>query len=627
MPADNTAIKSLVSAIKKYRESYAAGNPTISDAEYDRLEAKLAKLDPGNKTLQKVGSKAKGKVLHDPPMLSSDKVYTVKEVIEWAGDEIIVYGLKIDGLSVEIEYKKGVYDSASTRGNGEYGEDVTAAAANMKGVPRELSEKINAKVRGEAFMNVSDFEKVNAAEGGKYDSPRNLAVGTLRSKDPSLVKDRKLYFMAWDALLPGKEMHFTGKLHWMRLNHFKTADFSTIKPSEIESTFDNLSNNRNTYDLEMDGLVFKYNDAATRQRVGSTAHHPRWMIALKFPSRGGTTTLKSITWQVGRTGKITPVAEIEPIALSGATFNRVTLHNAKFVIDKKLAPGDSLDIVRSGDVIPKVTGVKNNSTKRPVIPKFCPVCESATSFDGTFLNCTGKSCGETKLQELLHFVDTVKIEGLGEVTARALWDSGAVKSAAGLYSLEKRYLVEQFGKNGEKIYENIQGALKLRLDIFLAALGIKALGKTVSKEIAKEATSLADLTPAFALKVLGNGKIGTDVSEAFAKKPWIPFVKAGVTFVKPAKTAGPAKSSKGSSLAGKSVYITGSVEGMKKEDLEAFAESKGLVWKKMSKSLDILVLANKFGAEKLKFAEETNKTAAKKILVMKWEDFVKEVGK
>ncbi|MGD2072423.1 MAG: hypothetical protein PVG65_02925, partial [Candidatus Thorarchaeota archaeon] len=339
MTDSDEKIAELERRILLHKRAYYDGEPLISDAEYDALEDELRELNPENPVLFMIGTPEGGKVQHDPPMLSCQKASDVADVAKWADSMQLYAGYKIDGLSLSLIYDDGKLIQAATRGNGQSGDDVTISVMKIGAIPKTIPEKKRINVRGELYMRLSEFERINnqVPDDEKYSSPRNLAVGTLKQKDPAFLEQRQLDFRPFDVL--GLDSSLTTEQTSAILGDwgFEPADFKLInKPdsNSIVKFFKEIEAKRESeLDFEIDGIVFKYNDPVDRANAGQTEHHPKWQIALKFQSRGDTTKVLGITWQVGRTGILTPVAELEPVELAGATIQRATLHNADFLLD------------------------------------------------------------------------------------------------------------------------------------------------------------------------------------------------------------------------------------------------------------------------------------------------------
>jgi DNA ligase (NAD+) len=353
-----TEITFLANKILYHKRKYYDGEPEISDEAYDKLEDKLRQLDPNHPVLFIVGSPEGGKVTHTIPMLSCQKAVDIDDVLKWSKGEELSVDYKIDGLSLSIEYSEGKLIQAATRGNGTTGDDTTVVAMKIDSIPKTIPIQERVFVRGEIFILLSEFERINSEEQENYSSPRNLAVGTIKQKDLSLLDRRKIEFFAFELIGFGDDEDFKKKMQVMAAWGFQTTSVGFIeKPTKesISEIFEKVQQERESLDFEIDGLVLKYDKAQARNSAGLTSHHPKWMIALKFESKGKITSINDITWQVGRTGVVTPVAELEPVEVAGAVIRRATLHNREFIETLNVASGDHVMVVRSGDVIPKIT--------------------------------------------------------------------------------------------------------------------------------------------------------------------------------------------------------------------------------------------------------------------------------
>nr|MDO8087399.1 NAD-dependent DNA ligase LigA [Candidatus Sigynarchaeum springense] len=624
--------RELAKRIVEAKRAYYEGKPIMSDAEYDRLEQQLREVDPKNPVLEFVGTDVTGDVPHDPPMLSAEKLASIADVVPWARGQRLAWGYKVDGLSVKLVYVDGHLVKGATRGDGRKGEDVTAQCFRLGDVPHQVpaaspETRGIVEVRGEAYMPVSKFNAISHAESFK--NPRNLATGTLKAKDPALVSERGLRFMAWDIIVRDKPMDVDKKIDLLGSWGFQCADQGIIAPAEAASVFDSILAKRDAIDFEMDGLVFKVADAGVQAALGATDHHPRWLAAVKFPAREDTTTVLGIDWQVGRTGKLTPVARLEPVELGGATISNATCHNAKFVMDNDLAPGDKVFIVRSGDVIPKINAVAEKGSGHATVPGKCPECSSVVRSDGTNIFCTNAGCGEAGYQRLMNYISVVGIEQIGEKSLRRLWDEEGVRKPAALYALSKEKLAAMFGKNGEKMWEQLRGKMAMPLATFLEALGIPRLSKVTARAIAKEIPTLAGVVGASTARLEEIPGIGPETSASIVgtlkdARLYQDLLDAGVTIVAPGKpaTEPASKGSAPSPVEGKRIYITGSVPGYKKDDLEALVIAAGGTWtSSVSKNMDLLVIGDNAGPAKLEKARSLG------IKTMDAAAFLKLIGK
>ncbi len=638
-------IKQLENLILYHKRKYYDGEPEISDSEYDSFEDKLRKLDPNNPVLFIVGTTTDGSVSHDPPMLSCQKAKTVEKIISWAENRSLMVGYKIDGLSLKIVYQDTKLIQAATRGSGIKGDDVTLNILKIQAIPKIVPFKNRVEIRGELYMRISEFNRINASlpDNDKYSNPRNLAAGTAKQKDARKMEGRRLNFMAFELLGWKDDATIEEKSSILKSWQFETSDFLKINTpnfEELSTHFEKVQAERDNLDFEIDGLVFKFNLASDREVVGATDHHPRWQIALKFESKGKSTKLNAITWQVGRTSVLIPVAELEPVEVSGAVISRATMHNADFLINLGANPGDFVYVERSGEVIPKIIRVTaKNTTGNVNLPQHCPSCGAKTVKSGVHLLCTGDSCRGRDIQEISSWIRKTGIDGIGDKSLEKLYDEGLVKHYSDLYALTEDQLVKELGKNGTKILASINSTRELPFRSFLAGLGIEKLGKTMGKKLANSFSSLDELKEASMENLMALEGI-SDITARFIHdgirqtERYDNLFKNGLIIIYPKKKTVVLKSKEGqmdlSSYLGitsqdqtkmKSIkiYITGSVEGYSKEELVDLIEEKGIEWGSgVSKSLDYLVLAKKAGKKR----QEQATTLGVKMI--SWEEFKKK---
>ncbi len=524
-------IKSLTQKLTVYQDTYyKEGISLVSDSEYDRLTDRLIELEkeypqyalPSSPT-RRVGSDLTSdfpEVEHSIPVLSLDKAYSKDEVlsffsrsIEKEGGELsFVAEEKIDGISMVLYYEEGILKRAVTRGNGSVGNDVTPNIVTIKSVPLVLKEKVDIAVRGEVYLPKKDFEKVNASlpEDEKAANARNLAAGTVRRqksieaarvpldmycyegfwKDKSLTPEDHLHI-----LLKLKELGFRINPNFAYIAHSEEDAQKALKAldlggeaysfSTLSRYIESMTEKRPVLDHEIDGLVFKINELDVREKFGYTVHHPRWAIAYKFESPHSQAKLLSVTCQVGRTGRITPVAEIEPVALGGSTIRRATLHNQEYIDELELAVGDIVSITKRGDVIPAVEEVieKNedgNTTYK--LPSFCPCCSSALIKKGAHTYCPNFNCPDQAKGRLSYFSsrDQMDIDTLGPKTIEILFSAGILKTTEDIYTADYTKAVGLPGigeKTVTSIIESVKKSKDQSFKTVLSSLGIPEIGK------------------------------------------------------------------------------------------------------------------------------------------------------
>lgn len=525
-------IKELTEKLTVYQDTYyKKGVSLVSDQEYDRLTDRLIELEkkypeyalPSSPT-RRVGSDLTNdfpEVRHTIPVLSLDKAYSKDEVlsffsrsIEKEGGELsFVAEEKIDGISMVLYYEDGLLVRAVTRGNGEVGNDVTPNIVTIKTIPLVLPESIDLAVRGEVYLPKKEFERVNSTlpEDEKAANPRNLAAGTVRRQKSSEASRVPLNMYCYEGFwsdkskTPKDHLHILKKLKDLgfRINpdfgfiastrqeaeaKLKEAQLEEGRPysfSELSSYIGDMTKKRGELDHEIDGLVFKINELDVRERFGYTVHHPRWAIAYKFESPHSQSVLLSVTCQVGRTGRITPVAEIEPVHLGGSTIKRATLHNQEYIDELELAIGDTISITKRGDVIPAVEEViekneKGNTTYH--IPLTCPCCGSQLEKRGAHLFCPNYDCPDQRKGRLIFFSsrDQMDIETLGPKTIEILYNIGLLKDVEDIYSANYEKAIGEVGigeKTISQIIKSVEKSKEQPYKTVLASLGIPEIGK------------------------------------------------------------------------------------------------------------------------------------------------------
>ena len=498
-------IRTLSSEINRHNYLYyVLGKPEISKQDYDklfnellRLEKKFPDLALPNSPTRRVGSALDNRfahVRHPVPMLSLNKCRSVRDLLNWAIDLekkvgkrlSFVVEEKIDGTGIELTYQDGDLVTAATRGNGLTGYDVTDNVRTIKTVPLKLTQAVSIIVRGEVFIRISDFNRLTQINGGEYNSPRNLAAGAIRRRHSEKTADIPLDIIVFEAVA-GKEiedMDHADALVFLRTLGFKTNPTNLLfsDHEEMEKYVRKMIFQRATRDYEIDGIILKVNEEEVRQKLGRTERFPNWAMAYKFKPTKGETTVENIIVQVGRYGRITPVAILRSIRLNGATIRRTTLHNQDFIDRLQLSVGDTVIVSRRGDVIPALESVvkKNTSAIRPwQIPTDCPACDTRLEKVGQHHFCKNWKCPEQVSARLHHFANMMNIRLLGPKTIDRLVTQRQVQKPEDLYKLDTKTLKAIQGFSDRKI-NAIKAALERSrnesFETVLAAIGVKGLG-------------------------------------------------------------------------------------------------------------------------------------------------------
>ncbi|HRH43407.1 MAG TPA: NAD-dependent DNA ligase LigA [Pyrinomonadaceae bacterium] len=555
--ADNnikTEMETLRAEINRHNELYYQNSaPEISDFEFDKLLEKLKQFElehpelisPDSPT-QRVGGKAEGFVSfkHTVPLMSLDNSYSMDDLrdfnercLKLADGRLLEYvaELKIDGLSVSLHYEKGILQVGATRGDGVTGDDVTNNVRTIKTIPLKLKGECPDKIeiRGEVFMARSVFEKINAElemQGEKlYANPRNFASGTLRQLDSQIVASRRLDMFPYDVW-QGNQKPFS--THEENFKWLEKAGFNVNPNRKVCKNFDELiefvneiETKRDSLDYEIDGIVVKVNSTALQEEFGSTSKAPRWAIAYKYAAKQTTTRLNGITIQVGRTGALTPVAELEPVLLAGTIVSRASLHNEDEIKRLGLKIGDYVAIEKSGEIIPQVLQVVESKRTGAEIdyefPKTCPVCDWTVFRPAgeAVTRCTNPDCPAKIKARISYFAarKAMDIEGLGDVLIETLVDKGLVKDVADLYTLNMETLAnfERMGeKSATKVIEQIENSKNRGLQRLLFGLDIRHVGDGYAKRIARQFHTIENLANATVEQLDDIPDIGLSVAES-----------------------------------------------------------------------------------------------------------------
>lgn len=516
-------MESLVKEINKHSYNYySLDNPTITDKEWDSLYDKLVALEkqtgiilPSSPT-QRVGSEILDgfeKVKHQERLYSLDKAQSFEEIDEWneRNQKLIQFGqeytveYKFDGLSLALRYENGILVQAATRGNGEIGEDVTAQIKTIRTIPLTINYKGIVVVQGEGIMKLSELEKFNKVADEPLKNARNAAAGAIRNLDPKETKSRNLDFFAYNvSYIEGRKFNKQSEEHtFLKENGFYVSDFFYVAHSinEVKDIINKAGEIRPTLDFLIDGVVIKINDLKVKNELGFTAKFPRGDLAYKFEAEEISTPLEDVVWQVGRTGKLTPVALLTPVELCGVTVKRATLNNYNDIERKKVRIGDRVLLRRSNDVIPEILGVEEKNEKAIKIqkPTHCPVCNTALVETEANLYCPNHyGCEKQIIARLSHYVsrDAMNIDGLSVKTIEQMLRLLSVRSFSDLYTLTESDLLKLEGFKDKKIsnvLSSIEKSKNVKLGAFIYSLGVDSVGKKTASALAKHFKSLENL--------------------------------------------------------------------------------------------------------------------------------------
>ena len=535
-------MEELIREIEKHNYNYyVLDNPTISDSEYDKLYYSLVDLEketgiilPYSPT-QRVGDtvlEGFTKKRHEVPLYSLNKVRDFSDLEEWCNDMRKVdkttdfaVEYKFDGLNLVIEYENGLFKSATTRGNGSIGEDVSLQVKTIKTVPLQIKFKGRLIVQGEGMMTNKSFAQYNKTATEKLKNPRNAVAGAIRNLDVKETAKRNLDFFCYSILLCEGEKFTTQKqMHeFLVENGFQTGNYFKIctDVKEIIHCINEIDLVKSKLDVMIDGMVIKVNNVAPREDIGFTAKFPKWAIAYKFEAQEATTLLKNVVWQVGRSGRVTPIAELEPVELAGATIRRATLNNIDDIRRKDVYINARVFVRRSNEVIPEIMGLaeKNENSVEIVEPDLCPCCKSKLVKRGPLLYCENHlGCRDQVVDRLSHFTsrEAFNIEGLSEKTIEALYDNLGVRKESDLFKLKLEDLLklENFQeKKSKNIINSLQNSKNVEFYRFLLALGIAEVGVKTAKDIAKHFKTLDNLKNASKEEILKIDDIGEIIAD------------------------------------------------------------------------------------------------------------------
>lgn len=619
---------------------YVLDKPTISDYEYDMLLEELSKLEEAHPDFkqadsptERVGGRALdafSQVAHTTRMLSLDNSYNAddlrdfdKRVKKEVTDVEYVVEMKIDGLSAALKYEKGLLVRGATRGNGEVGEDVTENVKTIKAIPLRLKEAIDIEVRGEIFISKKGFESLNERQEElglqTFANPRNAAAGSLRQLDSKVAASRPLDIFVFNVLNGGK-MSITKhdeNFDYLKKLGFKTTEAKTFKSiDEVIDYCESMIEGRHKLSYDIDGMVVKINDLSQRNTLGVKAKSPRWAIAYKFPAEEKTTVIKDIIVQVGRTGVLTPKAELEPVFVAGSTITYATLHNQDYIDEKDIRIGDTVVIQKAGDVIPAVVRVIKEERQGHevafVLPSLCPECGSDTVrvVGEVAKRCINDQCPAKLRRGFEHFVsrNAMNIDGLGPAVINMLIREGFITSIVDLYNLndykDKLSTMEGFGeKSIEKMLSAIEKSKENDLHQFINGLGIHLIGAKAAKVLSSHFGSIDALTQAKVEDLIAIDEIGEKMAVSFVTY----FDEDKLQMVEKLKEAGLqfiVEKNDNVSLEGLTFVLTGTLENYGRKELQAILESAGAkVSGSVSKKTDYVIYGEKAGS-KLKKAND-----------------------
>lgn len=642
-------IQELHELLNRYNyEYYVLDQPTVPDAEYDRLMNELIKIEeafPELKTqdspTQRVGGQvldAFQKVEHRTPMLSLGNAFNEQDLRDFdrrirqavGNDFSYVCELKIDGLAISLLYEDGYLVRGATRGDGTIGEDITENLKTIRSIPLRVKEPVTMEVRGEAFMPRKSFEKLNEAkiqnEELPFANPRNAAAGSLRQLDPKIAAKRNLDIFVYAMTDVGEQ---DVEAHSESLDLLDHLGFKTNKErqkcatiEEVLAYIENWQEKRPSLAYDIDGIVIKVDAFEQQVELGTTAKSPRWAIAYKFPAEEVVTTLKNIELTVGRTGVITPTAILEPVQVAGTTVQRASLHNEDLIREKDIRIGDQVVIKKAGDIIPEVVNVitekRTGNEQEFTMPTHCPECESElVRLEGEVaLRCINPSCPAQIREGLIHFVsrNAMNIDGLGEKVITQLFKEELITDVADLYELTKEQLIE-LERMGEKSADNLLKAIEASkensLERLLFGLGIRHVGAKAAKTLAQQFDTMDKLQKATYDELVTINEIGDKMADAivtyFSQEEVQELLRelqeAGVNMT----YKGPKPVNVGDSdsvFAGKTIVLTGKLEELGRNEAKAEIEALGgKVTGSVSKKTD-LVIAGEDAGSKLAKANE-----------------------
>ena len=631
----------LVALLNRYAtEYYTSDNPSVSDSEYDRLYRELVELEtayPDQVLADSPTHRVGGKVLdgfekysHQYPLYSLQDAFSREEleafdarVRKEVAHPTYICELKIDGLSISLTYEKGILVAGATRGDGSIGENITENLKRVKDIPLTLPEELDITVRGECYMPRASFDQVNQArqENGEpeFANPRNAAAGTLRQLDTAVVAKRNLATFLYQEASPS-----TRDSQEKVLKHLEQLGF-VVNPKrilaenidEIWNFIQEVGEERENLPYDIDGVVIKVNDLASQEELGFTVKAPKWAVAYKFPAEEKEAQLLSVDWTVGRTGVVTPTANLTPVQLAGTTVSRATLHNVDYIAEKDIRKDDTVIVYKAGDIIPAVLRVvesKRVSEEKLDIPTNCPSCESDLLHfeDEVALRCINPRCPAQIMEGLIHFAsrDAMNITGLGPSIVEKLFAENLVRDVADIYRLKEEDFLLLEGvkeKSASKLYQAIQASKENSAEKLLFGLGIRHVGSKASQLLLQHFHSIENLAQADPEEVASIESLGGVIAKSLQTY----FATEGSEILlRELKEAGVNLDYKGqtvvadAALSGLTVVLTGKLERLKRSEAKNKLESLGAkVTGSVSKKTD-LVVAGADAGSKLQKAQE-----------------------
>ena len=637
----NKRMNELVALLNRYAsEYYTSDNPSVSDSEYDRLYRELVELEtayPDQVLADSPTHRVGGKVLdgfekysHQYPLYSLQDAFSREEleafdarVRKEVAHPTYICELKIDGLSISLTYEKGILVAGATRGDGSVGENITENLKRVKDIPLTLPEELDITVRGECYMPRASFDQVNQArqENGEpeFANPRNAAAGTLRQLDTAVVAKRNLAtFLYQEASTSTRDSQEKVLKHLEQLGFVVNPKrILTENIDEIWDFIQEVGQERENLPYDIDGVVIKVNDLANQEELGFTVKAPKWAVAYKFPAEEKEAQLLSVDWTVGRTGVVTPTANLTPVQLAGTTVSRATLHNVDYIAEKDIRKDDTVIVYKAGDIIPAVLRVvesKRISEEKLDIPTNCPSCNSDLLHfeDEVALRCINPRCPAQIMEGLIHFAsrDAMNITGLGPSIVEKLFAANLVKDVADIYRLQEEDFLLLEGvkeKSASKLYQAIQASKENSAEKLLFGLGIRHVGSKASQLLLQHFHSIENLAQADPEEVASIESLGGVISKSLQTY----FATEGSEILlRELKEAGVNLDYKGqtvvanAALSGLTVVLTGKLERLKRSEAKSKLESLGAkVTGSVSKKTN-LVVAGADAGSKLQKAQE-----------------------